>query len=155
MKLDPQPLCRELKFFPTERGGPSLGIPEYGNTGELGNNLLEQLQPLSSQLRDDACQPCDVATGPRQALDEPSSNGVSRRRHNDRDGRGSLLGSQGIRIKGCDDNVWLETDEIGGEIREALDSTLCITVLNPDVLALNPSEVGETLSECLVPDRNI
>ena len=43
-----------------------------------------------------------------------------------------------------DDNVNLETDEIGREVREAIVSTLRIAVLDADVLSLDPSAVAET-----------
>jgi hypothetical protein len=54
------------------------------------------------------------------------------------------LGSQSIGKSGSNDDVKLETDEIGCEVREANDSTLRIAVLDADVLALDPSEVAET-----------
>jgi hypothetical protein len=54
------------------------------------------------------------------------------------------LGSQSIGSGGSDDDVNLETDEIGREIREAIVSALCIAVLDADVLSLDPSEIAET-----------
>jgi hypothetical protein len=54
------------------------------------------------------------------------------------------LGGQSIASNGSDDNVNLETDEIGCEVREAIASTLRIAVLDADVLSLDPSEVAET-----------
>ena len=54
-----------------------------------------------------------------------------------------------------DDDVNLETDEIGCEVREAIAPALRIAVLDADVLALEPSEVAQALPECLVPERGI
>jgi hypothetical protein len=65
------------------------------------------------------------------------------------------LGSQSIGSDGSDDDVNLETDEIGGEVWEAIGSTLRIAVLDADVLSLNPSEVAESEPECLVQGRGI
>jgi hypothetical protein len=65
------------------------------------------------------------------------------------------LGSQSIGGSSSDDDVNLETDEIGCKLREAIASTLSIAVLDADVLALDPSEVAETEPECLVPERGI
>jgi hypothetical protein len=48
-----------------------------------------------------------------------------------------------------DDDIHLETDEIGGERRETVELTLRISVLDADALSLDPSEVAETLPECL------
>jgi hypothetical protein len=65
------------------------------------------------------------------------------------------LGSQGSGSNGSDDDVNLETDKIGCEVREAIVSALRIAVLDADVLSFNPSEVAETEPECLVPERGI
>jgi len=100
-------------------------------------------------------QPRDIAAGPRQAVNKPTCNRVTGRRHNDRDCPSSVLGSQSIGSDGSDDDVNLEKDEIGCEVREAIALTLRISVLNADVLPLNPSEVAETLPECLVPECGI
>jgi len=61
------------------------------------------------------------------------------------------LGSQSIGRKGSDDDVNLEMDEIGCEVREAIASPLRMAVLDADVLSLDPPEVAETQPECLVP----
>jgi hypothetical protein len=100
-------------------------------------------------------QPRDAAAGPRQALNKPTRNRVTRSRHNDRDCPGSVFGNQSIGGKASDDDVNLETDKIGGEVREAIASTLRIAVLDADILSFNPSEVAETLPEGLVPERGI
>jgi hypothetical protein len=60
------------------------------------------------------------------------------------------LGSQSIGSGGRDDDVNLEMDEIGREVREAIVSALRIAVLDADVLSLDPTEVAETEPECLV-----
>jgi hypothetical protein len=65
------------------------------------------------------------------------------------------LGSPRISRNGCDDDVNLQTDEIGCKVREAIASTLRIAVLEADVLSFNPSEVAETEPECLVPECGI
>ncbi len=151
MKLDSQLPCWELDFFPLVCRGGALWIPEHSHAGELGHHFPEQLQPFSSQLRGYCGQPRDVAAGPRQAHNKPSCNGVTWRCHNDRDRPGSFLSNQSIRINGSDEEVNLETDEISREVRKAIAPTLRIAVLDADVLALDPSEVAEPQSECLLP----
>ena len=95
----------------------------------------------------------DITAGPREARNKPASNRITRRRHDDWNCFGRVLGSQSIGINGSDDDVDLEPDEIGCEVRQAILSALRISVLNADVLSLNPSEITETLPECLVPGR--
>jgi hypothetical protein len=65
------------------------------------------------------------------------------------------LGSQSSGSSGSDDDLNLETEEIGCEVREAIVSTLRKAVLDADVLALDPSEVAETEPERLVPEHGI
>src|SRR5216684_4954388 len=155
MNFDPQLPCWKLDFVPTEYGDWVLWIPKHGHGGELRNNFLEQVQPFSSQLRIHLGQPGDVAAGPRQALNDPSCHRVTRRRHHNRDFLGSVFGSQSIVGNGSDDDVNLETDQIGCELRQDVDFHLRISVFNDDVLSLNPSKVTEPFQECLVPERRV
>ena len=48
-----------------------------------------------------------------------------------------------------DDDIHIETDEFGGERRETVSLTLRVSVLDADALSFDPSEVPETLSECI------
>ena len=65
------------------------------------------------------------------------------------------MGGQSIGSGGSDDDLNLETDEIGREFREAIVSALRIAVLDADALSLDPSEVAQTEPECLVRGRVI
>jgi hypothetical protein len=65
------------------------------------------------------------------------------------------LGGQSIGLNRSDNDVNLQMDEIGREVREAIASTIRKAVLDADVFSFNPSEVAETLAECLVPGRGI
>src|SRR5205823_2167980 len=86
MQQEPQLPCGVLQLVPIACGGLVLWIPECHHAGELGNDLLEQLQPLSAQFRGDLVQPRDVAAGPRDTLSEPAFNKVARRGNHNRDG---------------------------------------------------------------------
>ena len=44
MKLQTEFPSRDLTVLPLRRGAGSLRVPQHGNAGELGNDLLEQLQ---------------------------------------------------------------------------------------------------------------
>jgi hypothetical protein len=63
------------------------------------------------------------------------------------------VGCQSIGVSVSDNDVDVETDEISCEFRESVGSALRISILNGDVLSLNPAEVTQTLLECLVPNR--
>ncbi len=139
MKLDSQIPCRDLKFLPSDCGDSILWVSEHRYAREFGINLLEEFEPFASQLWVHLRQPGDVGTGRRKALDEASKNSVTCGCHDDGDRRRSILGCQSVGSYGSDDDVNLEADEIGGEVREAIDSTLCVSVLNADDFAPQPS----------------
>jgi len=61
---------------------------------EAGNNLAQEFEALVSKIDLLERQPAGVAAGPRQARDYAGANRVSRRRKDDRDGRGRLLGRE-------------------------------------------------------------
>ena len=143
MKLESQLPCRELDFFPMSaqaRPVDSRAQPR----GRAWDDFLEQLQPFSSQLRSIWDKPVTLPPGRARLSTSPVRNRVTRTRHNDRDCPGSFFGSQSIGSSRSDDDVNLETDEIGCEVREAIVSTLRIAVLDDDVLSLDPSEVAQT-----------
>jgi hypothetical protein len=67
-----------------------------------------------------------------------------------------LGGLSGRRVH-RDNDIRIETDELGGERRKAVSLTLRVPVLDADVLSFNPAQAPETLPECidLSGDRGI
>jgi hypothetical protein len=129
--------------------------PRAQHAGEFGNNFFEQFEAFSNLLRGNIGQPREIPARVRQAFHKPRFNRVTHRRDDDGDRVGGVFSSQSFGSNGSDNDVNLKTDEISGESREAIASPLRISVLNADVLSLNPSEFEETLPECLVPERGI
>jgi hypothetical protein len=64
-------------------------------------------------------------------------------------------GDQSVGSHGSDDDVNWQAYELGCKGREAVDSAFGVSVLNPDVLSVNPIVVAEALPKCLVPGRGI
>ena len=50
----------------------------------VGRDLLERLQPLAAHRRLEIRETCDIASGPRQARDEPATNGIGDVHEDDR-----------------------------------------------------------------------
>jgi hypothetical protein len=65
------------------------------------------------------------------------------------------LNSDSIPRKGGDDNVNVETNEIGSELRKSIAYAFRIAILNIYVLSFNPSEGAESEPEFSVPKRGI
>ena len=49
-----------------------------------------------------------------------------------------------------DDDVYLETHQLGRKRREAIGFSLCISPLNDNVFPLHVPKLAQTLPECLV-----
>src|SRR5262249_35605403 len=126
--------------------GIAGGIREDGHANDPGNDLFQQLQPLSGQLAGKVRQPCDISAGPRETRDQPGPYGVRVDWHDDRYRAGGTLG----RLHGAypgDNDVHLEANEVGGESRESFVSSLRPAVLNADVSSLVVAEITQTLPE--------
>ena len=101
MKLQAQFSRGELAFFPTLRGACILWIPQHCNTGELGNDFLEQLEAFAGQHRPNGGESRDVSTGPWQAINQPSCNRIRNVYKNNRDSFGSVFGGYGSGVLGA------------------------------------------------------
>jgi hypothetical protein len=110
---------RLLQLLQDEHVGSVGGIVEHREAGSSWDDFLQELQPFSAQLAADARQPGDVATRSREVGHEPGANRVRNNREDDGDRAGRLLGGQRLRRTRSDDYVHLETDELGGKLRQA------------------------------------
>src|SRR5438093_6312489 len=74
------------------------------------------------------CRRCrttrDVAARPREARDESEPAGIAHDRHDDRDRRGGVLGCRRCRRRPRYDDVHLETNQLGREFGQPVESTI-------------------------------
>src|SRR4029077_9330885 len=66
----------------------------------------------------------------------------------------SFLGSLRIRRAGRDNDVHVETNQLGRKIGQSIEFSLCISVLNDNVFPLHVTEVAQTLAEGLGAGRD-
>jgi hypothetical protein len=50
---------------------------------------------------------------------------------------------------GHDDDIHIETDKLGGEDAEAVELTLCVSMLDADASSFYPSQIPQTFPECI------
>ena len=112
-------------------------------------NLLEQLQPLAGHSRLHRDETGDVTARPRKARDESAADRIGNESENDGDGARLL---QQSRRGGCGmrkNKVGLQRDEF---LRESLSRFRIVGCrparVDPDVAALRPPELLESLAEC-------
>jgi len=88
-------------------------------------------------------QPRDVSTRPGKALHEPDADGIGRAIHDDGNRRRRSFGSGGPWPPACHDQVRLEPNQLGSQIREALVLCLRVTPLKDEVLTFDPPALPE------------
>jgi hypothetical protein len=83
---------------------------------ETGNNLTQEFEALASKISLLIRQAGDVAAGPGQTCDQAGAERVRRHRKDDRDERCRLLCREDW--CGCvrDNDIDLESDELGGDL---------------------------------------
>ena len=87
----------------------------------------------------------DVAARSRQTRDQAGADRVSRRREDDRDDRCRLLCREDRRGSRRDNDIDLETDELGGDLSGALAAALRPAILDRDGATLDPTEFAQSL----------
>ncbi len=112
----------------------------------MGNELLDELEPLGAEPRVEVGQPCHVPTGPAEACDEPGPDGVSDAHEDDGDGVRRLLRSDGPACTLRNDRVDVETDQLRNEVGKEL-GPLRVTVFEESVLPLDVTQVMQRLPE--------
>src|SRR4030095_8593194 len=95
-------------------------IPEDGHAREPGNDLLQKLQLFSAYLWGKRGQSSNVPTWPRKTGNEPISNRVKIKRHNDGDRNSCFLDCTVCLRTSRDDDVYLKTHKFGRKRREAI-----------------------------------
>src|SRR5215471_10303563 len=124
-------------------------IPEDAKAGGPRDGFFEQLQVLAAQLQTLVRPSGNVAPGTCQATNDSAPYWIGGKAYDDWYRHGGLLRSKGGRSARGGNEVHLQTDEFGGERREAIRFPLGEPNFKGDVLALNPAEVAEPTSERL------
>ena len=123
-------------------------VREDGHTADLGDGLLEQLQLFGEHFQAGAAgHPCDVPARAREARDEPGANRIANGNHDDGDRLGGVLGRRHSLRPPRYDEVHLEPDQLGRQVGQPVDPTLRISIVDDNILALNPPELAQPLPE--------
>ena len=96
------------------------GFPRTATREELRKGLLQKLESFSGQLRGKAGQSSDVPARSRKAGDKPASNRIAIEGHDDRKRVRRCLDGPGDGWAGGDDEVYIETQELGRERGDAI-----------------------------------
>src|SRR5262245_33433611 len=141
LKLQSQGLGCDLRLSQKRPGRWISRNEEDGYLSDLGDGLLEQLNRFAGYLG--ACCSAhagDVSPRPCETGDETALNGVSTCSHDDGDRLRSILSWLVCGRSTRNDDVDLETNEVGREGREAFEVAVGPSVLDDEVLSLNPAQ---------------
>ena len=108
---------------------------------KLGDNRLEELDPLRGYLGHRRRKPGDVATRTGQSRDEALANWITTKSHDGDRPRCLLDGSYG-RSRRSDDHVDLEVNDLGGEAAKPVRAAIRIAGVDYRVLPLHIAEVA-------------
>ncbi len=122
--------------------------PEDGDAGGRGDHLLEPLHALHVGVIARVAQTGNVPARPRETGDQAAPDRVRDRGGKDGDGAGGLLGGAARRGAYRQDEIELQVDQLGRELRQPIVDGIREAVFNADVpsilvavLAQPPEEV--------------
>src|SRR5262245_24022162 len=117
------------------------------------NNLLENLQPLGTDVRTKDGVASDISSWSGEAWHEPGAYGITDRDHDDGNRGGGLLGREARgRAKGCN-NVHRATNERRRGLGESLRHSIAVRIVEGDVLAFEVTEIAQPVTEGVPVER--
>src|SRR5689334_16176141 len=136
LDLQSERFCRKFRVFQRLLVAGGVWSAHDGHAGEPRNDLLQQLQPLSTELIRKSGQPSNVSSRSRKASHEPRPNRVVIACHYNGNRSRCLLRGPGCCCTTGNDDINIETDQLRSKRRQAIGSTVCIAILNDNVFSL-------------------
>lgn len=141
---------RLLELLALEQGTANVQIPDHCHSGELGNSLPQQLEPLRAGLRRHPAHAGDVGPGPSQAGDESRPDRVRGGHHHDRDGLSLSLDGGDRGIGRGHDHVHARPHQLGRYLVDPVAAATSIPALHNDASSFHVPTLAEALCERLV-----
>src|SRR5262249_5594712 len=124
-----------------------IRIPEKGNAREAGNKLFEEFYPFGTNVWTEDRVASDIPTRTSQAHNEPGSNGIADRNHNNRN---CLRCSPGREARGRPvgpDDVSPMANELCGSVGEPFRFPIAISIVKGNVLPFDVAKIAQRVSE--------
>ena len=122
-------------------------VDPYRHPRHRGSSLLEELEGFGDHAGREGRQARDVASRSRQAGHKPAPDGITDGNHDDRGCLRRLLGRQGRRRARGNEDIYLETNQLGRQAGESVGRPWCAPAFNDDVLALDVTELAQPLTQ--------
>ena len=124
----------------------NAALQDQAHPGQRGLSLLDELESLGGELRNEKREAGNVASGMGEALGEPHRDDVLRQRHHDRHGgrdaaRRVDAGSHGH------DRLDVQSDQLGCKRLEAVEMAVGVARLDAQVLGDDIAEIAKSFAE--------
>src|SRR6266404_1283085 len=127
-----------------------VDLGQYGYSGRSRKHLPEQDHALAGELIGNHRHASDVAAGSSEVLDKPMSDRVvTTERHDDRDGRGRLLGCPDGRRAHGGDYVRTHSDQLGRKCGKSVEPAVGQAYVQHEILPFNIAQLAQPLPESL------
>ena len=142
-----RPRARAAVFVSSHSGGSSriAHIVKQRHSRETRNQLFEEFNPFPGQLGAEGRHPGNIAPRVREARHDGMR--VAHRRHHHGNGSGRVLGRPGGWRPPGHDQVDLETNQFGREVREPLGATIRRPIFDDQVSPFDVAEVPQPLAQ--------
>src|SRR5262245_56781197 len=147
LKLHSQRPGRDVHLSYRELLGRIGRVREDRHPTDCGRDFLEQLQLLAGSVH--SGHPCDVPARACEVCAQTEANRIACVCYHNGDRLGRVLGCQGGLRRRHDDDVHLETNQLGGKVGHRVRPTLSKTSVDGDVLPFNPPELAQPFAERL------
>ena len=127
----------------------SVSSASTPNSARGGNKLANQLHALAGHLHTPARLSGDVAARPGEARDEAGRDRIARACHHDRNVACRLFRRQRGRREERDDEVDLETDQLGSLFQLEIGPASSRAYLQAKIAALDVARIAQALAQCL------
>ena len=128
-------------------GVRKIRVQQHGDDGRLGNQLVQQPQPLGRRICRYKGYARNIAARPIEVGNQTNSDRVVAGDEYDRRCSCCRLGNQrGLAV--ANDHRGLTTDQIGHQPRKPVELTVRKAVFDGDILALDKTGPGQALPEC-------
>ena len=122
-----------------------IGLVKDGDTGKFRHRVFEQLQTLAAEIPGQVGKAGNVAAGTGKAFNKPCLDRIKPlTHHNDGNRLSRILGRADHRGPSChDDDIDLESNQLGQKIRKPIALTFRIAVLGSDVLSFDVAKLAQ------------
>jgi hypothetical protein len=143
--LKPELASQCMNLAHLQQGAGTTDIGHDRKPTKTGDNLAQKFEALADKIGSLNRQAGHIAARPAKTANEAAADRVRRRREHDRDDPCRLLKRDDGFCSGRDNDIGLESNELGRHLGEAFGVSFGPTILDCDGATLDPTEFAQPL----------